>query len=88
IAKAPYAIYNVGNNQPVALQRFIAAIEQSCGKQAVKEYLDMQPGDVLKTYADISRLKDVIGYQSTTPIEEGVESFVAWYRRYQRGNLV
>lgn len=79
-ARAPYKIYNVGNHQPVELKRFIAAIEQSCGKTAEKIYLDMQPGDVLKTYADTSRLNAVISYAPQTSIEQGVEHFVRWYQ--------
>lgn len=81
-SSAPYRIYNIGNNQPVKLTRFIAALEAALGKKAEKELLPMQPGDVPETYADIEDLFAVIGYRPTTSIEEGVARFVAWYKSF------
>lgn len=84
--KTPYQIFNIGNNQPIELNRFIEAIESACGKKAEKIYLDMQPGDVEITYADISALERVVGYKPSTDIEDGMRKFVSWYRNY-KGNL-
>ncbi|MDA0834627.1 MAG: NAD-dependent epimerase [Planctomycetota bacterium] len=79
---APYRVYNIGNNQPVELMHLIEVIEQAVGKPATKNMLPMQPGDVLETYADISDLERDVGFRPATPIEEGVERFVEWYREY------
>jgi UDP-glucuronate 4-epimerase len=79
---APYKIYNIGNNQPVELNTFIATIESVLGRAAQKEYLDMQPGDVPATYADVDDLMADVGFKPATPIREGIERFVAWYRSY------
>jgi len=79
---APYKIYNLGNNNPVELSKFIAVLEGCLGKKAQKIYLDMQPGDVIMTYADISDLQKAIGFKPETPIEEGLSKFVDWYRKY------
>lgn len=81
---APYKIYNIGNNQPVQLERFISILEEKIGKKAIKVYMDMQPGDVLKTYADVSDLEKTIGFKPSTTIEDGLESFVNWYKDYYR----
>ncbi|WP_367103273.1 NAD-dependent epimerase [uncultured Psychrobacter sp.] len=81
-ATAPYKIYNIGNNRPVTLRRFISAIETACGKKAKENLLPMQPGDVPITYADISELQEDIGFMPKTTIEEGIEKFVAWYKDY------
>jgi UDP-glucuronate 4-epimerase len=78
-AKAPYKIYNIGNNNPVTLGSFIEAIEDSCGRKALKNFLPMQPGDVPTTFADIDELIDEIGYKPDTAIRDGVDKFVAWY---------
>jgi len=78
----PYKIYNIGNNNPVDLQKFIATIEQIIGKSATKNLLPMQPGDVIATYADIDELIEDIAFQPTTSIEKGLEKFVQWYREY------
>jgi UDP-glucuronate 4-epimerase len=80
--RAPHELYNIGNHTPVELERFIGAIEAALGKQALKRYLPMQPGDVPETYADVSRLAAVTGFAPSTPIEEGIDRFVAWYRAY------
>ncbi|MBC3805662.1 NAD-dependent epimerase/dehydratase family protein [Acetobacterium fimetarium] len=79
---APYRIYNIGNNNPVKLMTFIAALEKAIGKEAQKVYLDMQPGDVLRTYADVSDLEREINFRPDTGIEEGLCRFVKWYRQY------
>ncbi len=79
---APYRIYNIGNNNPVALNRFIAVIEQTLGKTARKELLDLQPGDVPATYADVDALIADVGFKPETSIETGIARFVAWYREY------
>lgn len=77
-----YALYNIGNNQPVALEDFIAAIEQAAGVTAKKNYLPMQAGDVYQTYADIEKLKNAVLFKPATPLSEGMERFVDWYKRY------
>ena len=79
---APYKIYNIGNNQPVELNAFIATIESVLGRAAQKEFLDMQPGDVPATYADVDDLMADVGFKPATPIREGIERFVAWYTSY------
>jgi len=79
---APYRIYNIGNNQPVELLRFIEVIEQAIGKKAEKNLLPMQPGDVPATFADIKSLEAAVGFRPATSIEEGVGRFVQWYRQY------
>ncbi|PWK11372.1 MULTISPECIES: NAD-dependent epimerase [Psychrobacter] len=81
-AIAPYQIYNIGNNQPVTLRRFITAIESACGKKAKENLLPMQPGDVPATYADIDELTADIGFRPETSIEDGILKFVDWYRAY------
>ncbi len=81
-SKAPYCIYNIGNNHPVALMDFITALETAIGKTAQKHYLDMQPGDVVATYADTSRLEAATGFKPSTTIQEGVKRLVKWYRHY------
>lgn len=81
-SKAPYRIYNIGNNNPVGLMDFIACIEKACGRAAAKRFLPMQPGDVPATYADVDALADAVGFRPATPIEVGVDRFVAWYRAY------
>lgn len=79
---APYKIYNIGNNQPVQLMKFINILEKKIGKEANKVYMDMQPGDVLRTYADVSDLEKDIDFKPNTSIEEGLGKFVDWYREY------
>ena len=81
-ATAPYKIYNIGNNQPVTLRRFITAIEDACGKKAQENLLPMQAGDVPITYADIDELVEDIGFKPETSIEEGIKQFVDWYQKY------
>lgn len=79
---APHRIYNIGNNQPVALGDFISTIEDALGKKAQKEMLPMQPGDVVATWADIDDLHAAIGYKPNTPLSDGIGNFVDWYRGY------
>ncbi len=81
-SKAPYRVYNIGNNNPVELNDFIAAIEKSLGKEAKKNLLPMQPGDVPATIADIDDLEKDMGYRPETPVEVGIERFIKWYREY------
>ncbi len=81
-SQAPYRVYNIGNNQPETLQRFIEVLEGCIGRMAVKNYLDLQPGDVVETFADISDLERIIGFRPQTSIEEGLAHFVNWYRAY------
>ena len=83
-AAAPHRLFNLGNSQPVALLRFIELLEHSLGRQALKEFLPMQPGDVVATAADTSRLRDWVGFAPSTPLEVGVERFARWYRDYTR----
>ena len=81
-SKAPYKIYNIGCNQPVELLTFIKLIEKALGKEAKKNMLPMQPGDVQATYADVSALIDDVHYKPDTSIEVGVERFIKWYKDY------
>jgi UDP-glucuronate 4-epimerase len=81
-ASAPYKIYNIGNNQPVTLRRFITAIETATGKKAKENLLPMQAGDVPITYADVDELIADTGFKPSTSIEEGIEKFVEWYKTY------
>lgn len=79
---APYRIYNIGNNRPIELMRYIEVLEQCLGKKAQLELLPMQPGDVPATYADTQDLERDVGFKPNTPIEVGVARFVEWYRNY------
>ncbi len=81
-SSAPFRIYNIGNNKSVALEYFISVLEQAIGKKAIREYLPMQPGDVQATYADIEALREAVGFEPKTTIEEGVPKFVRWYKDY------
>ena len=79
---APYKIYNIGNNNPIKLLDFIHIIEKSLGKSAEKEFVDLQPGDVPKTYANIDDLIKDVGFRPRTPIEVGIKRFISWYEGY------
>jgi UDP-glucuronate 4-epimerase len=79
---APYKIYNIGNNDPVRLTDFIAAIENATGKTAAVNLMPLQPGDVPATWADIGDLADNLAYKPGTDIQKGVNAFIEWYRRY------
>jgi len=83
-SSAPYRLYNIGNHAPVALLDYIAVIEKAVGKKAKIELLPQQPGDVEETYADVEALKQATGFQPSTPLETGIERFVAWYRDYYK----
>ncbi len=83
---APYKIYNIGNNNSVQLLKFIKILEEKIGRRAEKIFLDMQPGDIIKTYADISELEKVIGFKPKTNIEDGLGRFVDWYISYYNHN--
>ncbi len=77
-----YAIYNIGNGNPVKLMDFIETMEKALGKKAIKEFMPMQPGDVYKTFADVSHLKEKFGYSPTTTLKNGISEFVKWYKNY------
>jgi UDP-glucuronate 4-epimerase len=79
---APYRVFNIGNSQPVELLRFIESMEHALGKPAVKNLQPMQPGDVVATYADTTRLEAWTGVHPNVQIDEGVKRFVDWYRAY------
>jgi len=83
-SNAPYRIYNIGNNRPVKLMRYIEVLEQCLGKKAKLDLLPLQPGDVLETIADVSRLDAAVGFKPAMPIEAGIARFVEWYRSYYR----
>lgn len=79
---APWRVYNIGNQNPVDLEDYIAAIEEALGMTAEKQLLPLQPGDVPDTYADVEALVTDVGYRPNTPVKEGIARFVAWYRDY------
>jgi UDP-glucuronate 4-epimerase len=81
-SSAPYRIFNIGNNRPTELARFIEVLETIIGKKADIRYLPLQPGDVLETYADVDSLSEAVGFAPSTTIEDGIAKFVAWYRTY------
>ena len=83
-AKASYKVYNIGNNQPVTLRRFIRAIEDACGVKAIEHLMPMQDGDVPITYADVDDLIADTGFKPSTSIEEGIGKFVEWYKGYYK----
>lgn len=82
-SSAPYRIFNVGNSNPVRLTDFIDCIEKEGGKQFHKEYLAMQPGDVLQTFSDSSALRETIGFSPSTPLSEGIRKTMEWQRNIQ-----
>lgn len=84
---APYRVYNIGNNQPVQLMKFINVLEEQIGKEANKQYMEMQPGDVMRTYADVSELERDIDFKPSTSIEDGLGKFVDWYKEYYNVKL-
>ena len=83
-SNAPYRLYNIGNNQPVELLRFIEVLEGCLGISAEKNFLPIQLGDVPATYADVDALMQDVGYAPKTPIETGIARFVEWYKNYYR----
>ena len=82
-SKAPYRIYNIGHSTPIDLMCFIETIEDALGKKAKKDFLPMQPGDVLKTFADVSELEQNFDYHPSTTIRDGVNKFVEWFSSYK-----
>jgi len=80
----PYKLYNIGNNQPVELMAFVEAIEKALGKEAIKEYLPLQDGDVPATYADVDDLIADTGFKPSTSISEGIQNFIDWYKTYYK----
>ena len=83
-SKAPYRIYNIGNHEPVELLHFIEVLEEALGQEAQKDFLSIQPGDVPATYADVKALEKDLDFRPNTPIEDGIQRFVAWYRGYYK----
>jgi len=81
---APYRLYNIGNQEPVELMRYIEVLEDCLGKKAEKNLLPLQPGDVPDTYADVEALRQDVGYAPATRVEDGIARFVEWYRDYYR----
>ncbi|WP_139491602.1 NAD-dependent epimerase [Brevibacillus dissolubilis] len=79
---APYKIYNIGNNNPVQLMKFINVLEDKLGKEAIKEFLPLQAGDVPATYADVDDLMNDVGFKPVTSIEDGIGKFVDWYQSF------
>lgn len=77
-------VYNIGNNKPVALKEFVSALEDAIGEKAKIEYLPMQPGDVYRTYADVSELEKDFGFKPQTDIRTGLKKFAAWYKEYYK----
>ena len=83
----PFKVYNIGNGNPVNLSYFIELIENYLGKKAKRNLLKMQPGDVSKTFSDISDLKNDVGYEPKTSIEKGVKNFIDWYKEYYENSI-
>ncbi len=83
-SSAPYKVYNIGNNNPVKLMDFIKAIENALGKEIPKKMMPLQAGDVPATYADVSDLVENLNYKPETPVQEGIDNFVAWYRGFYK----
>ena len=83
-SNAPYRVFNIGNHAPIPLMDFIAAIEQAVGREAVKEFLPLQDGDVPATHADVEELAQWTGFRPAMPVPEGIRRFVAWYREYYK----
>ncbi len=81
-SKAPWRVYNIGNNRPINLMDYIGALEKALGKEAKKEFLPMQPGDVPDTWANVDDLVEQFDYKPSTSVEQGVVNFAAWYRNY------
>ncbi len=84
ISLAPYKIYNIGHNAPLSLMTFVETLETALGKHAQKNFMDIQDGDVVSTYADVSGLMKDFGYRSNTPLDKGISEFVLWYRSFYK----
>jgi UDP-glucuronate 4-epimerase len=81
-SRAPYRVYNIGNHTPVELMTFIGTIESSLGLEAKKNFLPMQSGDVVATYADVEALRQAVGFEPKTPLAVGISHWVDWYKSY------
>jgi UDP-glucuronate 4-epimerase len=81
-SSAPYRVFNIGNDQPTELLRYVEVLEEALAVQAIKQLEDIQPGDVPATWADVDALRDAVGFAPATPVEDGVRRFVAWYREF------
>jgi UDP-glucuronate 4-epimerase len=81
-SRAPYKLYNIGNNNPVKLMEFIEALEGLLGKKAQMKLLPMQPGDVPATWADVNDLADDLQYRPGTSVKEGIKQFLSWYKNF------
>ena len=81
-SSAPYRVFNIGNDQPTELLRYVDVLEDALGVKAIRQLEDIQPGDVPATWADVDALRDAVGFAPATPVEEGVRRFVAWYREF------
>lgn len=81
-SSAPYRIFNIGNDQPTELLRYVEVLEDALGLKAIRQLEDIQPGDVPATWADVDALRDAVGFAPATPVEEGVARFVTWYREF------
>ena len=87
VSNARFKVYNIGNSQTVSLSRFVDIIEEALSKKAIRNYLPMQPGDVLSTHADTAALFQDTGFAPSTPLEKGIRNFVRWYREYHADAL-
>ena len=87
ISSAPYKIYNIGHNAPLSLMTFVETLERILGKDAEKNFMDIQDGDVVSTYADVSGLIKDFGYRPDTPLEEGISAFIHWYRDFYKEQI-
>jgi UDP-glucuronate 4-epimerase len=83
-SSAPYRVFNIGNDQPTELLRYVEVLEDALGMQAIRQLEDIQPGDVPATWADVDALRAAVGFAPATPVEEGVRRFVAWYREFYK----
>lgn len=83
-SSAPYRVYNIGNQHPTRLMDYIKCIENAIGREAKKDFLPMQPGDVYQTYADSSALADATGFKPNTPLQEGIDRTVEWFKNYYK----
>ena len=81
-SRAPFRLFNIGNNSPVRLGDYVIALEEALGRKAELELLPLQPGEVLDTYADVAELVNAVGYRPTTDVKDGVKAFVDWYLAY------
>ena len=79
---APYRVYNIGNQHPTKLMDYIACIEKAIGREAKKDFLPMQPGDVYQTYADSSALAEATGFKPCTSLQSGIDRTVEWFKQY------